>query len=138
MSAGGDDAPHESLVLRWGQVARRAEDPRGRGVSRLQGDKGPAGACRAGFEAAAHHAVYGVEGRDGRDGGEGRRFIQHFRKSKPIANDGTLLHVSGNDAGFAKSLVEEYEAGLRRIDKNGMRRRIFEYYGLPYEPIKEE
>ena len=66
------------------------------------------------------------------------RFIQHFRKSKPIANDGTLLHVSGKDAGFAKSVVEEYEAGMRRIDKNGMRRRIFEYYGLPYEPIKEE
>ena len=72
------------------------------------------------------------------DGLASVRFIQHFRKSKPIANDGTLLHVSGNDAGFAKSLVEEYEAGLRRIDKNGMRRRIFEYYGLPYEPIKEE
>ena len=64
------------------------------------------------------------------------RFIQHFRKSKPIANDGTLLYVSGNDAGFAKSVVEEYEAGLRRIDKNGMRRRIFEYYGIAYEPVK--
>ena len=44
--------------------------------------------------------------------------------------------MSGNDAGFAKSVVEEYEAGLRRIDKNGMRRRIFEYYGIAYEPVK--
>ena len=70
------------------------------------------------------------------DGLASARFIQHFRKSKPIANDGTLLHVSGKDAGFAKSVVEEYEAGLRRIDKNGMRRRIYEYYGLAYEPVK--
>ena len=64
------------------------------------------------------------------------RFIQHFRKSKPIANDGTLLHVSCKDAGFAKSIVEEYEVGVRRIDKNGIRSRIFDYYGLAYEPVK--
>ena len=70
------------------------------------------------------------------DGLASARFIQHFRKSKPIANDGTLVHVSGKNAAFAKSLVEEYEAGLRRIDKNGMRRRIYEYYGLAYEPVK--
>jgi len=43
--------------------------------------------------------------------------------------------VSGKDADFAKSVLEEYEAGVRRIDKNGMRRRIFEYYGIPYQPV---
>ena len=70
------------------------------------------------------------------DGLASVRFLQHFRKSKAIADDGTLLHVSGADAEFAKRVVEEYEAGLRRIDKNGMRLRIFEYYGVPYEPVK--
>ena len=70
------------------------------------------------------------------DGLATARFIQHFRKSKPIANDGTLLYVSSKDAGFAKDVVKAYEAGMRRIDKNGMRQRIFEYYGLAYEPVK--
>jgi len=69
------------------------------------------------------------------DGLASVRFLQRFRKSKVIANDGTLLYVSGKDAGFAKSVLEEYEAGVRRIDKNGMRSRIFEYYGIPYQPI---
>ena len=36
----------------------------------------------------------------------------------------------------AKRVVEEYETGLRRIEENGMRRRIFEYYGIPYEPVE--
>ena len=70
------------------------------------------------------------------DGMASVRFIQHFRKSKPIANDGTFLHVSGKDADFAKSVISEYETGLQRIEKSGERRRIFEYYGLPYEPMK--
>jgi len=69
------------------------------------------------------------------DGLASVRFLQRFRKSKVIANDGTLLYVSGKDAEFAKSVLEEYEAGVRRIDKNGMRSRIFEYYGIPYQPI---
>ena len=70
------------------------------------------------------------------DGLATARFIQHFRKSKVIANDGTLLYVSSKDAGFAKDVVKAYEAGMRRIEKNGMRRRISEYYGIPYEPVK--
>ena len=75
--------------------------------------------------------VYGVR----IDGVASVRFLQRFRKSKVIASDGTLLHVSGKDAEFAKSLLEEYEAGVRRIDRNGMRNRIFEYYGIPYQPV---
>ena len=66
------------------------------------------------------------------------RFLQRFRKSKIIANDGTLLYVSGKDADFAKRVVEEYEAGVKRIEKSGERRRIFEYYGIPYEPVKAD
>ena len=75
--------------------------------------------------------VYGVR----IDGVASVRFLQRFRKSKVIASDGTLLYVSGKDAEFAKSLLEEYEAGVRRIDRNGMRNRIFEYYGIPYQPV---
>ena len=64
------------------------------------------------------------------DGVVSVRFLRNFRKSKVIANDGTLLYASGKDPGFAKRVVAEYEEGVRRIEKNGMRRRIFEYYGI--------
>jgi len=67
------------------------------------------------------------------DGLTSTRFLQNFRKSKTISNDGTLVYVSGKDPDFAKRLVEEYEAGLRRIKKSGLHRRIYEYYGIPYE-----
>ena len=73
-----------------------------------------------------------AEGAD-MDGLTSVRVLQNFRKSKPIANDGTLLRVSGKDAAFAKRLIEDYEAGMQRIEKNGMHRRIYEYYGIPYE-----
>ena len=73
-----------------------------------------------------------------RDGLTSVRILQDFRKSKPIANDGTLFRVSAKDAAFAKRLIEDYEAGMRRIEKNGMRRRIFEYYGIHYEAMKSE
>lgn len=63
------------------------------------------------------------------------RFLQRFRKSRAIANDGTMLYVSGKDADFAKRVIEAFEAGIRRIEKSGERRRIFEYYGVPYASI---
>ena len=72
------------------------------------------------------------------DGLASVRFLQRFRKSRPIANDGTLFFASGKDPEFSKRLIAEYEEGLRRIDKSGERRRIFEYYGLPYEPVKAQ
>ncbi len=72
------------------------------------------------------------------DGVVSTRILHRFRKSKPIANDGTLLYVSDRDADFAKRVIAEYEAGLRRIDENGQRRRIFEYYNIPYAPLKEQ
>ena len=78
-----------------------------------------------------------AEGAD-RDGLTSVRILQDFRKSKPIANDGTLFRVSAKDAAFAKRLIEDYEAGMQRIEKNGMRRRIFEYYGIRYESVKSE
>ena len=69
------------------------------------------------------------------DGLTSLRFLQRFRKSKVIANDGTMLYVSGKDADFAKCVIDAYEAGIRRIEKSGERRRIFEYYGVPYTSI---
>ena len=72
------------------------------------------------------------------DGLTSLRFLQRFRKSKVIANDGTMLYVSGKDADFAKCVIDAYEAGIRRIEKSGERRRIFEYYGVPYTPVGGE
>ena len=72
-----------------------------------------------------------------KDGITSVRLLQRFRKSKPIANDGTLLYASGKDADFAKRLIAEYEEGMRRIEKSGQLRRIFEYYGIPYGETKK-
>ena len=72
------------------------------------------------------------------DGLTSLRFLQRFRKSRVIANDGTMLYVSGKDADFAKRVIEAYEKGVRRIEKSGERRRIFEYYGVPYTPVGGE
>ena len=69
------------------------------------------------------------------DGLTSLRFLQRFRKSRVIANDGTMLYVSGKDADFAKRVIDAYEAGIRRVEKSGERRRIFEYYGVPYTSI---
>ena len=49
------------------------------------------------------------------DGLTSTRFLQNFRKSKMISSDGTVFYVSGKDPEFAKRLVEEFEAGFRRI-----------------------
>ena len=67
------------------------------------------------------------------DGLTSTRFLQNFRKSKMISSDGTVFYVSGKDPEFAKRLVEEFEAGFRRIKENGQLRRIREYYGIPSE-----
>ena len=72
------------------------------------------------------------------DGLTSTRFLQKFRKSKTISNDGTLLYVSSKDAAFAKRLVKEYEDGFRRIKENGQHRRIYEYYGISDEPAKPD
>lgn len=61
--------------------------------------------------------------------------LQMFRTSKPIAKDPVLLHVSSLDPEFAKAVVEAYESGLRRIDANGVRKRIFDYYGMTPNPL---
>ena len=70
------------------------------------------------------------------DGVASIRILQQFRKSDPIGNDGTLLFVSDKDASFATNVVAAYEAGIRRIDASGQRRRIIEYYDMAYEPLK--
>ena len=70
------------------------------------------------------------------DGVASIRILQQFRKSSPIGTDGTLLFVSDKDASFATNVVAAYEAGIRRLDASGQRRRIIEYYDMAYEPLK--
>lgn len=72
------------------------------------------------------------------DGIASVRILQRFRKSKVISVDGTFLYVSGIDAAFSKSVIEEYEKGIRRLDVSGQRRRIFEYYGMEYSPVQND
>ena len=55
-----------------------------------------------------------------------------------IANDGTMLYVSGKEPEFEKRVINAYEVGIRRIEKSGERRRIFEYYGVPYTSVGGE
>ena len=64
--------------------------------------------------------------------------IRDFRKSDEIGRDGTFLFVSGVDADLSKRMIDAYETGIRRIDASGERRRIFEYYGMPYAPVNAQ
>ena len=72
------------------------------------------------------------------DGAMSMRLLYQFRKSEPIASEGTRFIVSKKDPELAKRIVDEFEKGIRRIEKSGERRRIFEYYGAVYEPIPEK
>ena len=72
------------------------------------------------------------------DGATSMRLLYQFRKSEPIASEGTRFLVSKKDPELAKRIVDEFEKGIRRIEKSGERRRIFEYYGVVYEPIPEK
>ncbi len=72
-----------------------------------------------------------------KDGMNAVRIIQNFRKSPPISSDGTLFYVSGKDPAFAEACIADFEKGIRRIDKTGELRRIYEYYGTPYSPPPE-
>ena len=72
------------------------------------------------------------------DGVASIRILQKFRKSVPIGIGGTLLFVSGKNPAFATNVVAAYEAGIRRIDASGQRRRILEYYGMPYKPVEKK
>ena len=65
-----------------------------------------------------------------RDGFTSVRIIQRFRQSEPIGNEGTFLFVSGKNPEFVKRIVDDYEAGIRRIAKSGELRRILAYYGM--------
>ena len=62
--------------------------------------------------------------------------LQRFRKSSAIGSADMLLYVTSADKDYAKRIIEAYEAGIRRIDASGERRRIFEYYGMVPPPIK--
>ena len=61
--------------------------------------------------------------------------LQRFRMSDEIDRGAVLFHVSNSDPEFAKAIIREYEEGLRRIDSNGVRRRLFDYYGFVPEPL---
>ena len=69
------------------------------------------------------------------DGIASVRLLQQFRKSKVIGSDGTFLYVSSVDEDFSRRVIEEYEKGIHRIDSNGQRQRIFDYYRIPCKPL---
>ena len=48
----------------------------------------------------------------------------------------TTNMLSNLDPAFAKAVLAEYEAGMRRIDANGVRRRLFDYYGFVPQPVE--
>ena len=58
------------------------------------------------------------------------RLLQRFRKSDPIGYSDMLFYVSSLDEAYANRVIEAYDAGMRRIEASGERRRIFEYYGM--------
>lgn len=61
--------------------------------------------------------------------------MEKLRVSKPLAVEKFGLVVSALDPAFADALIRDYEAGLRRLERSGERRRIHEYYGLPIVPL---
>lgn len=69
------------------------------------------------------------------------KLLQRFRKSAEIGRDNALLYVSSVDKEFEKGVLDAYEAGMRRIEDSGERKRIFEYYGMvpaQLPPVAEE
>ena len=61
--------------------------------------------------------------------------LQRFRMSDEIDRGHILFYVSNRDPEFAKAILAEYEEGLRRMESNGVRRRLFDYYGFVPEPL---
>ena len=66
------------------------------------------------------------------------RILQRFRKSPEIGRGNVLLYVSSVDKDYSDRLIAAYEAGIRRIDASGERRRIFDYYGMVPPPIEKK
>ena len=64
--------------------------------------------------------------------------LQRFRMSDEIDKGGVLFRVSNRDPEFAKAVLREYAEGMRKIDANGVRRRLFDYYGFVPEPLPPE
>ena len=64
--------------------------------------------------------------------------LQRFRMSDEIDRGDVLLRVSDRDPDFAKAILSEYAEGMRKIDANGVRRRLFDYYGFTPEPLPAE
>ena len=63
------------------------------------------------------------------------RILERFRKSPEIGRGDALFYVSSKDKEYSDRVIEAYEAGIRRIDASGERRRIFDYYGMVPPPI---
>jgi len=61
--------------------------------------------------------------------------LKRFRFSREIAASHVFLLVSSADSELSKRIIDAYEAGMRRIEASGERRRIFDYYSLVPEPI---
>lgn len=61
--------------------------------------------------------------------------LKRFRFSGEVARSDVLFVVSSLDPDLSKRIIDAYETGMRRIDKSGQRRRIFEYYGMHAVPV---
>ena len=66
------------------------------------------------------------------------KVLQRFRKSAVVGKGDTLLYVTSADKDYAKRVLDAFEAGIRRIDASGERRRIFDYYGMVPPPIEKK
>ena len=55
---------------------------------------------------------------------------EDFRRSDVVTRVPCHLAVSKLDPAFVERFLREFEEGLKRIEANGERRRILEYYGL--------
>lgn len=63
--------------------------------------------------------------------------LKRFRFSSEIASDHVYLHTSSVDPEMSKRIIDAYEAGMKRIEANGERRRLFAYYDFIPEPVAE-
>ena len=68
---------------------------------------------------------------DSRQVGMAAERMLDFRQSKPIGKGDPLFIPSNRDPARAKRLIEDYERGLRLVERTGELRRLREYYGMP-------
>lgn len=56
-------------------------------------------------------------------------YVSQLRESAPIDRGAIIFRVSNKDPEMTSALIRDYEAGMKRLRKSGVLRRIYEYYG---------